>query len=67
MASSGWVADRFAAAAPDSAAKLHRRRAHGHSEGLGHQEKAQAGSGRHDGLSRGHCRKRVTPKRGRVN
>jgi hypothetical protein len=34
--------------------KFRRRRAHGHGEGLGQWERAQAGSRRHDGLSRGH-------------
>jgi hypothetical protein len=54
MASSGWVADRFAAAPPDSAAKFRWRRAHGHGEGLRHWERARAGSERHVGLSHGH-------------
>jgi hypothetical protein len=54
MASSDWFANRFAVAPPDSTAKLRRRRAHGHSESLGHWEKAQAGSGRHDELSCGY-------------
>jgi hypothetical protein len=54
MASSNWVADWFTTVPPDSAAKFHRRRAHGHDEGLGHWERVQAGSGRHDRLSCGH-------------
>jgi hypothetical protein len=54
MASSGWIVGLFAAVTPDSATKFHRRRGHDHDEGLGHCERAQAGLGRHGGLSRGH-------------
>jgi hypothetical protein len=54
MASSGWVADQFAVAPPDSVAMFRRRQAHSHEEGLGHWVRAQAGSGRHSILSRGH-------------
>jgi hypothetical protein len=54
MASSSWVASLFAAAAPDSMEKFCRRRGNDHDEGLGHWETAQARSGQHGGLNRGH-------------
>jgi hypothetical protein len=41
-------------APPDPTAKFRRRRGHNHDEGLGHCERAQASTGRHSGLSRGH-------------
>jgi hypothetical protein len=45
MAGSGWVAGLLVVAAPDSVAKLPRRRGHDHNEGLWHWERAKASLG----------------------
>jgi hypothetical protein len=55
MASSGWVADRFAA-------KFHQRQGHDHSESLGRWERAQAGSRRLGGPSHGQDAGAEAPK-----
>jgi hypothetical protein len=47
---------------PDSIAKFRRRQGHDHDEGLGHWERAQAGSGRHGRLSYRHDTGAEAPK-----